>query len=271
VTAKVTFGDDHSTGSDTAWGWITAHTWPGWSLDVITVEQPPSRTDLSPLGYDALHEWSPPDARTAPATCAFDAVHHLTAHHDPRVILGTLLDSKLLVVGPRGKGLLKALHIGSTTEWLLQCPNTPLLIARSDEPTRNIVLCVDGSPHAQAAVDILCELPWIGSTEIQVVAVVESENDIRAAAQAAAKQLETTGAQVTVRIVLPDPLTITRNPRVDIFNILDADQPQLVVCGTRGLTGIPRLRLGSVASAIAHYAKCSVLLARDRSEDDGTS
>lgn len=271
MAAKVTFGDDHSAGSDTAWGWITAHTWPAWILDVITVEQPLSKTEFSPLGYDALHEWSPPEPRVVPAACAFSEVRHLTAHHDPRVILSTCPDSTLLVIGPRGKGLFKALHLGSTAEWLLQCPNTPLLIARSAEPVQHIIVCVDGSSHAQAAVDVLCELPWIGTTTIQVVAVVEQEHDIRSAANAAAAQLAATGAQVTVRIVLPDPVSITRNPRVDIFDILDADQPQLVVCGTRGLTGLPRLRLGSVASAIAHHAKCSVLLARDRSEDDGAS
>jgi nucleotide-binding universal stress UspA family protein len=110
-------------------------------------------------------------------------------------------------------------------------------------------------------------LPWVGTTEIFVVAVVETDNDIREKAQAVANKLSATGANVTVRVILPDPQLITINPRINIFEVLDEVEPELVVLGTRGLTGIPRLRLGSVASAIAHHAKCTVLLARDRSKD----
>lgn len=266
---KLTFGDDGSPGATTAWDWITAHVWTGWSLDVITVEPAEKRTELSPLGYDALHEWEPADGRQVPESCAFADVHQLTAHHDPRVILSTCPDSTLLVVGPRGKGLLKALHIGSTTEWLMQCPNTPLVIARSSTPTRTILLCIDGSRHADAAIDVLLTLPWIASTEITVLAVVEAENHIREHARTAAERLAATGARVDVQIMLPDPLAVTTNARITIFEVASERQPDLIALGTKGLTGLPRLRVGSVASAIARHADASVLLVRDRSEDDG--
>lgn len=268
---KVTFGDDGSPGATTAWEWVTAHTWPDWVLDVITVEQAAKKTDASPLGYDALHEWEPSEPRVVPASCDFAEVHQLTAHHDPRVILGTCPDSTLLVVGPRGKGLLKALHIGSTTEWLMQCPNTPLVIARSSTPTRTILLCIDGSRHADAAVDLLLTLPWIASTQITVLAVVEVDNQIRDHARSAADRLAATGANVEIQIVLPDPLALTTNARVTIFEVVLERQPDLIALGTKGLTGLPRLQMGSVASSIARHADTSVLLVRDRSEDDGSS
>lgn len=269
MNRKLTFGDDGSSGADTAWDWITAHRWSGWILDVITVEQAQNRTDISPLGYDALHEWDPTDARVAPSSCEFSTVHQLTAHHDPRVILGTCPDSTLLVVGPRGKGLLKALHIGSTTEWLMQCPNTPLVIARRGGSTRSILLCIDGSRHADAAVDLLLAMPWIANTTITVLAVVEMENDIREHARSAADRLAATGAQVEVQIVLPDPLAVTTNARITIFEVMSERQPDLIALGTKGLTGLPRLRMGSVASSIARHADTTVLLVRDRSEDAG--
>lgn len=266
---KVTFGDDGSPGAAVAWDWINAHEWPGWILDVISVEQGEKRTDVSPLGYDALHEWNPADPPPIGDACDFTEVHYLTAHHDPRVILGSCPDSTLLVVGPRGKGLLKALHIGSTTEWLMQCPNTPLVIARNAHHTATILLCIDGSRHADAVVDLLVELPWIASTKVTVLAVVESDNQIRDHARAAAERLSAAGAEVDVQIVLPDPLAVTTNARVTIFEFADDLRPDLIALGTKGLTGLPRLRLGSVASSVARQAECSVLLVRDRSEDDG--
>jgi nucleotide-binding universal stress UspA family protein len=267
VTRKITFANDESPGSEIAWQWVAAHSWPSWSLDVVTVIKLPPRKSLPDPIEGELHDWEPEHLHTPPEDCQFGDVHELTAINDPRLILGTRINSDLLVVGARGKGFLKALHLGSTSEWLLECPNTPLVIARTTSTTQKIVVCIDGSSHSAAAVDVLASLPWVGNTEIIVVAVVETDNDIREKAQAAADQLSATGAKVSVRVILPDPQHITINPRINIFEVLDEVEPELVVLGTRGLTGLPRLRLGSVASAIAHHAKCTVLLTRDRTED----
>jgi nucleotide-binding universal stress UspA family protein len=267
VTKRITFANDESPGSEIAWNWVTSHSWPHWSLDVVTVQNLPPRQSLPDPVEGQLHGWEPENPHIPPTDCQFAEVHELTAINDPRLILGTRIHADLLVVGARGKGLLKALHLGSTSEWLLECPNTPLVIARTSGTTEKVVVCVDGSSHSAAAVDVLASLPWIGNTEIVVVAVVEYDNDIREKAQAAADQLSATGAKVSVRVIMPDPQYITINPRIGIIEVLDEVEPELVVLGTRGLTGLPRLRLGSVASAMAHYAKCTVLLARDRSED----
>jgi nucleotide-binding universal stress UspA family protein len=270
MSEKLTFGEDHSEGALVAWDWITSQSWPHWNLEIISVEQSHKRTESSPLGYDTLHEWNPENPRKLPEDCGFDQVRYLTAHHDPRIILSSCTDSTLLVVGARGKGLMKALHIGSTVESLLQCPNTPLLIARQSARIQRILVCVDGSSHADAAVDLLTRFPWISNTDITVLAVVEYENMIRDRAQAAAQQLEATGANVEVQFVLPDPFLITTNPRIPIMEVSEQIQAQIIVMGTKGLTGLPRMKVGSVASAIAHHSKSSVLLVCDQSEDEGT-
>lgn len=271
MVEKLTFGEDHSDGAALAWGWVTAQSWPGWMLEVISVEFANTKNETSSLGYDTLHEWTPEQRRELPPECGFGEVHYLTAHHDPRIILGSRPDSTLLVVGPRGKGIMKALHIGSTVESLLKCPNTPLLIARQPVPTERILVCIDGSAHADAAVDLLTRFPWIATTHITVVAVIESENQIRDRAQAAAQRLEVSGAKVDIRIVIPDPELITTNPRISILDVSEQIQAQVIVMGTKGLTGLPRLKVGSVASAIAHRSKASVLLVRDQSEDETTT
>jgi nucleotide-binding universal stress UspA family protein len=270
MSEKLTFGEDHSEGALVAWDWITSQSWPHWNLDIISIEQSHKRTESSPLGYDTLHEWTPEHPRKLPNDCGFDQVRYLTAHHDPRIILSSCTDSTLLVVGARGKGLIKALRIGSTVESLLQCPNTPLLIARQSARIQRILVCIDGSSHADAAVNLLTRFPWISNTDITVLAVVEYENMIRDRAKAAAQQLEATGANVDIQFILPDPFLITTNPRIPIMEVSEQIEAQLIVMGTKGLTGLPRMKVGSVASAIAHHSKSSVLLVRDQSEDEGT-
>jgi nucleotide-binding universal stress UspA family protein len=268
-TRTLTFGDDGSPGADVAWDWIVAHSWPQWAVEVVTVTLPKSRTVTSPLGYTRLRPWDPPEPRQAPDSCGFRSVTYLAADNDPRLILGHRSESDLVVVGPRGRGLLKALHLGSTAEWLLHCPSTPLLIARPPVTTRSIMMCVDGSHHARAAVDFLASLPWIAGVSITVLGVVEADDDLAATVTAAADLLMAAGADVTPIVVEPDPMALAINPRLTIFEYMDAQNPDLVVLGTSGLTGLSRMWVGSVASAVSRHAHCSVLVVRDPQEGDG--
>ena len=263
TTRTLTFGDDQSQGADTAWQWITSHTWPDWSIEVMSVTLPRSRSVVSPQGYTKPHLWDPDLPRRAPAACGLQSVTHLTATDDPRTILGRRPGSDLIVVGPRGAGLLKALHLGSTAEWLLHCPNTPLLIARRPVPTQSILVCVDGSAHADAAVGFLASLPWVAGISITVLGVVERDNGLATFVARAAEALTNAGARATSRVLEPDRLDLTVNPHLTIFEHLDTLNPDLVVLGTSGLTGLARLWVGSVASAVARHARCSVLVVRD--------
>lgn len=264
---KVTFGDDHSPGAHTAWGWIVNQTWPQWSLDIVSVQHNGVPSKDSPLGYDVLTEFTPTDPREFSATSGFSEVRYLTAHHDPRVLLGSLPDSTLLVVGPRGRGILKAMHIGSTAEWLMQCPSTPIVIARDAGPVRKVLVGMDGSTHAHAAVKLLAHMPWISATSITIASIVEDFETIRQSSAEAANILDEAGAQTTSLIVEPDPHAHRVDPRRSLMEIADAQQPDLVVLGTQGLTGLPRMRVGSVASAITHHVPCSVMLVRDSTDD----
>jgi nucleotide-binding universal stress UspA family protein len=176
-----------------------------------------------------------------------------------------MADVDLTVIGARGAGLLKALRLGSTAEWLIRCPGSPVVIARGEAQVRRVLVCVDGSGHARAAVEALAAMPWVTDTTVTVVAVVEAIGDARTEAVRAQELLQATGADVDVVIVEPDILALTVNPRLSILHAIDDLRPDLVVLGTQGLTGLSRVLVGSVASAVAHQAPCSVLLARDRS------
>lgn len=44
---------------------------------------------------------------------------------------------------------------------------------------------------------------------------------------------------------------------------INVHTPDLVVCGTRGFTGLKRLRVGSTAAVLAHVTPSSLLVACD--------
>jgi nucleotide-binding universal stress UspA family protein len=193
---------------------------------------------------------------------------HLAAEGDPRAVLGARTSTDLLVVGARGRGVWKALHLGSTTEWLLQCPPAPLVIVRRAGRTRRVLACVDGSPHAARAVRGLAAVPWLDRCSVTVLGVVEHDRDPTAAVEAAAGALGERAAEVETLVRAPHSRDVFVHVRVDLFDVMGSLAPDLVVLGTRGLTGLRRLRLGSTASAVAHHAPCTVLLAREPVDDD---
>ena len=261
-TGLIVFGDDGSSNADVAWLWVCNHRWSGWRAEVVTATPPP----FPPPSWDYrgdLVEWDSPHPRILVAQSELVSVRHLTGAYDPRVLLGERSDADLLLVGSRGLGHLKALLLGSTTEWLLHHPPAPLAVVRRAAPVRSVVVCVDGSVHAQAAVEAFARLPWASDTQVRVLTVHDGRADVDAAQAGALKALSAAGVAASVH---EEKGKATHA----ILHELSATQPELVVLGTRGLTGWRRLRLGSTAAAVVRATDCSSLVAcADDSPADG--
>lgn len=261
-TPTLVFGDDSSPASDIAWLFINNQAWPGWRVEIVTAHMP----DMGPPPAHELaelHHWDPPRPRRAFTEALFSEIAHLTAEGDPRLVLSR--ESDLLVIGPRGPGLLKALHLGGTADWLLLHPPAPLLVARQGHAVRSVVVCTDGSPHAHRVTDVLAGLPWADQLDVTVLAIDDNHIDVDGATRVAAERLRAAGATVDV-CVQPGKAT----PR--ILGHLEQHPPDLVALGIRGLTS-HRLRhrhLGPTTSAVARTATCSVLVACDEDEPLGT-
>ena len=257
ATRRIVFGDDESQHADGAWSWLCRNHWPQWTVDVLRV----APSGVAPVA-DEDQVWrddAPTRPRVAAPASGFD-VRHRQSVGDPRVVLGAVTDADLLVVGTRGRGLLKAMHLGSTSEWLLQAPPVPLLLIASDRPCRRILVCADGSEHSMAAITAMARWPWLPATEIEVLTIDDGRVDVPAAVRAAVEVLEPSGAAVTARLApLGDELFV--NVRTPILERMQDLEPDLVVAGTRGLTGLERLRVGSVATAIVRHSPAATLLA----------
>lgn len=248
---RIAFGDDGSPGADVAWLWIVEHAWPGWALDVVTAHDPPIGPPPS-QAERTLHEWAPASMRHAPPAAALAGVRHLTASIDPRLAL--LEPADLVVVGAQGAGVLHALHLGSTADWLLHDPTSPLVVARHGRATTRVLVCADGSAHAAAAIAAAATLPWLASTSVRVLVVDNGVIDAELAAGSTVAALRPTGAAIEV-------VRAQGRPTSAVLAEIATSSPDLVVLGTRGLGGWQRLRLGSTTNAVVRGTGCSVLVA----------
>jgi nucleotide-binding universal stress UspA family protein len=251
VPRTLVFGDDGSREADVAWLFVNSHAWPGWRLEIVAAQMPDFGKPL-PHELSEPHPWDPPVKRQTFEGTQFTGVVDLTAMADPRLVLSRECD--LLVIGPRGPGMLKSLHLGSTADWLLLHPPAPLLIARQGHRVRRLTVCADGSAHADRVAEAVAALPWVGEVEITVVVVDDGRTDVDRATTSARDRLERDGAAVNVCVY-------SGKPTVAIVRHVDESSPDLVALGTRGLTGFRRLRLGSTASAVTRTVRCSVLVA----------
>jgi nucleotide-binding universal stress UspA family protein len=191
------------------------------------------------------------------AEAQLDEIELLTVDEDPRVALVRPAD--LLVIGPRGRGFLKAMHVGSTAEWLMTSPSTPTIVVRHGRPTRSVVLCHDGSANASAATRALGLMPWAADLSVTVVAVKDGRSDVDAAVENASLLLGSVGATVRTRILHGEPID-------QLLGYLGQHDPDLVVLGASSLTGVQRLALESPANVVAHSTHHSILLACERPE-----
>jgi nucleotide-binding universal stress UspA family protein len=249
------FGDDGSPSADRAWGWITSQRWPDWSIEVLTVESPPLPRPHDP--DEAAPEPEPHEAEPGrtPGTDLGATVSHLVAEGDPRSVLASRTDADLMVIGPRGKGLIDRLIVGSVASYLLGAPPAPLAMVRHSGPVRSILVCADGSSDAERAVEVLAGLPLAQSAEVTVLAVDDDRTPVDQAVSAATTTLRAAGIEAaTQREAGMVPGIVLR--------VIDEREADLVVMGTAGRTGLKRLWLGSTASAVAQVAPSSVLVAR---------
>jgi nucleotide-binding universal stress UspA family protein len=151
----------------------------------------------------------------------------------------------------------------------------------------NLLLATDGSPDAQVAVDFMKNFGFPTSTVLTILHAVRkkvhqtaqllttdriqldefmklAEDLLQARGREGAKLLE-----VTQKALNRTELKIVENLAFghEAEEILKASQrirADLVVMGSKGLTGLRRFLLGSVSHKVVRYAKCSVLVVRQK-------
>ncbi len=212
--------------------------------------------------------------RGRPATVLVDEAHRFAAD--------------LIVAGSRGHGPIASLVLGSVSAELVDHAPCPVLVARRPEAKR-VLYATDGSVSAAHAEQILAQWPIFADASMRVVSVAEvvrprhtgiaptmyrqvldaygkdleaAKSEHEAVARSAAGRLEVAGRTVDAKVRVGDAAA-------EILEEASSWQADLIVLGSRGLTGLSRLLLGSVARNALQETASSVLIVRDATAQPG--
>ena len=190
----------------------------------------------------------------------------------------------LIVVGSHGRTGLSRLFLGSISQWLLNEARCSVRVARGkvDEPDFPVRLIVglDGSKNADAAVTEIARRNWPEKSEVRVVVVdqpleptvvgefiprisesvaesnAEESEHSKKLAETAAARLRRKGIHATAVVKIGDPKNV-------LVKFAEEWRADCIFLGATGLTNrLERFLLGSVAGAVAARAHCSVEIVR---------
>jgi len=142
-----------------------------------------------------------------------------------------------------------------------------------------ILVAFDGSKDSQKAMGLACSLALKFGSELTVVHVFTSPSvgygatsgmpvpDYRVledAKKAAAKEVLSKGVQLAAQVGVEAKGELIEAPSVveALVEFAVDKKADLIVTGTRGMTGFKKLILGSVSSGLVNHAHCPVLIAR---------
>lgn len=214
----------------------------------------------------------------------FLAVETVRSGHPANSIVTHVMSTRpdIVLLGSRGLGGIQRHLVGSVSGKVARYAPTSVLVARTRGSIRQVVLGYDASPDADRALELVTALPLKAPVAIRVctsydvvaplhsgiaptmiaqvnAAYHESLGWAREAAEAiaaiAVRRLVERGIEASSRIAhgsAHEQLAIA-------VGELDAD---LVVVGSRGLSGIERFFLGSTSASLVAQPPTSVLVAR---------
>ncbi|MEP6623197.1 MAG: universal stress protein [Acidimicrobiia bacterium] len=198
-----------------------------------------------------------------------ESVDTVVVDGGPDALLSVARPTDLLVLGTRGSYGIARLHLGSVVHHLVHHTMSPVAIVPAhvaDHPVTRIVIGVDGSEGSSAAVTFTAGLA--AALEAGVVAVYATEphhgisrvgqdggrHDAPALVHEWVGPIEASGVAVAVEIASD------QRPVEAICRAIGAAPETLAVVGTRGLGGFSGLRLGGVATDLAHSCDVAVVL-----------
>ena len=185
----------------------------------------------------------------------------------------------VVVAGSRGHGPIATLVLGSVSAELVDHATCPVLVARGRSAKR-VLLASDGSAFASHAESLVAAWPMFEEADIRVISVAEvvrpwhtglapsmyrqvveayasdlakAKTEQDAVARGAVERLTAAGRSADAKLRVGDAAA-------EIIDEASSWGADLVVLGSRGLTGLSRIVLGSVARNVLQGTHTSVLI-----------
>ena len=144
-----------------------------------------------------------------------------------------------------------------------------------------ILLATDGSDGAKAAVDMLIHFPFPKDSSATVMSVIDDKlftlykpSDIDEDQDHLLQEAEKTIREDTEQLLDTESARLREagwsgsselrrgNPAEQIIEAAEELQPDLIVMGSHGITGVKHFLLGSVSDRVLEHASCSVLIVK---------
>jgi nucleotide-binding universal stress UspA family protein len=190
----------------------------------------------------------------------------------------------LIVVGPRGRTALGRMFFGSISQKVVNEARCSVRVARGrivepDVPAR-IIVGVDGSEEADAAVEEIASRDWPDGSEVRVVNsawtipsasdpgtavnlaewIAQETERLNKVVEGAADKLGSAGLKVSIVVKEQEPKALLCSEAEELM----AD---CIFVGARGMGRLERFLIGSVSSGVAARAHCSVEVVRVGDEE----
>ncbi len=185
----------------------------------------------------------------------------------------------LLVVGSHGRGVVGRFFLGSVSQKVLHEAHCSVRIARGSaeaaETPARLLIAIDGSRGAMAAVDAVVARHWPAESQARLVNATWSMPPITAGRMVA--PITDWIAEENARIKTAMEAATAKLQGVGLItsSVVEEEEPKDLICkeaerwgadcifiGARGMGPIERLLIGSISSGIAARAACSVEVVR---------
>jgi len=186
--------------------------------------------------------------------------------------------SHLILVGTRGLSDVKGFLLGSVARKVASLAPCPVLVIKRPLSTiSRVLLAVDHSKGSRAAARFLRAGILPDTAAITICTSAETPVTDLASRYLSERQLEELKRPVLDRATelvtelreefIKEGYAVSTEVRMNhvidtIIKLATANHSELLVVGSRGLTGMERLQLGSVSESLLKYAPCSVLIVR---------
>lgn len=245
--------------------WATPQTWQEL-VDDATREAQHQANDGAGLVRKVLPTW----------TVATD--HGIDSPYLGLITAAEKRGADLIVVGSHGRSALGRLIMGSTSQFVLSHAACSVRIGRKQEHAgtspRRLLIGVDGSAGADAAVKDVCRRHWPAGTEVRLILSF----DFRVAQSLWRRQHESHERHAATPMqILEAAVELHRHCGLKATAVLEEGDPKHVIVeqaqrwgadsiflGATGHGRLGRLLLGSVSAAVAARAHCSVEVVRPR-------
>lgn len=191
------------------------------------------------------------------------------------VLLSRESEFDLLLMAAHKKSLVERILVGSTTEKVAKYTKKPLLILKGKdlEGIHKVVIAYDFSKNSYQAfefslnflkpfspqvimvhVEETIELPLIDNIKDSITAHYRSEKQKHL--ENLMERLKEVGLQATYRILSAE------SPAEGILNVVKEENPDILVVGSRGLSSLERVLMGSTTSEILRKLQIPLLIHR---------